>query len=151
MKPACRAADGSDTLQSQLQNLARSFAEQVVEAIRGTSLHELIGAKDGGSEVGNGRRARVVAGGGTPTPLSASPKKASKNGRLPRRSATDIQAALGQIVGLLKKHSEGLRAEQIRKELGMMPKEMPRVLKEGLSKKALRSKGQKRATTYYAK
>jgi hypothetical protein len=140
------------TLQSQLQNLARSFAEQVVEAIRGTSLHELIGAKDGGSEVGNGRRARVVAGGGgMPDPLSASPKKASKNGRLPRRSANDIQAALGQIVGLLKKHSEGLRAEQIRKELGMMPKEMPRVLKEGLSKKALRSKGQKRATTYYAK
>jgi len=29
-----------------------------------------------------------------------------------------------------------------------LPKEMPRVLKEGLSKKALRSKGQKRATTY---
>jgi hypothetical protein len=30
----------------------------------------------------------------------------------------------------------------------MQPKEMPRVLKEGLVKKALKSKGQKRSTTY---
>jgi hypothetical protein len=27
---------------------------------------------------------------------------------------------------------------------------MPRILKEGLEKKALKSKGQKRATTYFA-
>jgi hypothetical protein len=33
----------------------------------------------------------------------------------------------------------------------MVSKEMPRVLKEGLAKKALRAKGRKRATTYYAK
>jgi len=32
----------------------------------------------------------------------------------------------------------------------MQSKEMPRVLKEGVSKKKLKSKGQKRATTYTA-
>ncbi|HEY4015776.1 MAG TPA: hypothetical protein VGM06_20690 [Polyangiaceae bacterium] len=50
----------------------------------------------------------------------------------------------------MKKHKEGLRAEQIRSELGLQAKEMPRILKEGLGKKSLKAKGQKRATTYFA-
>lgn len=55
------------------------------------------------------------------------------------------------MVGLVKKHGDGLRAEQIRAELGMQAKELPRVLKEGLASRKLRSKGQKRATTYFAR
>ena len=50
----------------------------------------------------------------------------------------------------MKKSKNGLRAEQIREQLRMQSKEMPRILKEGLSKKKLKSKGQKRATTYTA-
>lgn len=71
-------------------------------------------------------------------------------GRLPRRSLEDITKALEQVVALVKKSKTGLRAEQIRQQLDMQAKEMPRVLKEGLAKKALKSKGQKRATTYTA-
>jgi hypothetical protein len=51
----------------------------------------------------------------------------------------------------VKKSPEGLRAEQIRTALSLQAKEMPRVLKEGVSTKKLRIKGQKRATTYFAK
>lgn len=50
----------------------------------------------------------------------------------------------------MKNNKEGLRAEQIRATLGMEPKEMPRILKEGISTKKLKTKGQKRATTYIA-
>jgi len=57
---------------------------------------------------------------------------------------------LDQLVSVLKKNKGGLRAEQIREELGLQAKEMPRVLKEGLSTQKLKSKGQKRATTYFA-
>ena len=71
-------------------------------------------------------------------------------GRLKRRSPEDIAKALDEVVALLKKNKTGLRAEQIRQELGMQAKEMPRVLKEGLGKRAFKSKGQKRATTYFA-
>lgn len=147
-------------LRTQLQELARSFADEVIAAIRGTSLQELLSSA--GHEVGNGRKAppvaprafasaraarnAVVAAPAAPT---ARPSRAS--GRLPRRSAAEIQAALDQIVGLLKKHKDGLRAEAIRTSLGMQAKEMPRILKEGLSAKKLTSKGQKRATTYFAK
>jgi hypothetical protein len=73
-----------------------------------------------------------------------------KRGRLKRRSADDIAATLGNIVTLLKAHPAGLRAEQIRKDLDMLAKELPRPLAEGLASKALRKKGQKRATVYFA-
>jgi len=74
----------------------------------------------------------------------------ARSGRLPRRSSEDIAKALDGVVALVKKHKEGLRAEEIRANLGMEAKEMPRVLKDGLAKKKLRAKGQKRATTYTA-
>ena len=51
----------------------------------------------------------------------------------------------------MKTHKNGLRAEEIRTKLGMLSKEMPRILKEGVAKKKLTSKGQKRATTYFVK
>jgi len=44
----------------------------------------------------------------------------------------------------------GLRAEQIRQKLGLAANEMPRVLKQGLSTKTIKAKGQKRSTTYTA-
>jgi len=144
------------TLQSQLQALAASFAEQVLGAIRETSLHEL-----GGHEVGNGRSSRTdtskaFASSGAPgkavSDRSSSPApRKGKNGRLPRRSADEIAGMLEKVVSLVKKNKAGLRAEQIRTSLDLLPKEMPRILKEGVSKKKLSTKGQKRATTYFAK
>jgi len=82
-----------------------------------------------------------------PAKVAAPAAKKSK-GRLRRRSPAQIAKALSQVVALLKSSKVGLRSEQIQKKLGMQPKEMPRVLKEGLVKKALKSKGQKRSTTY---
>jgi len=43
-----------------------------------------------------------------------------------------------------------MRSEEIRKALKLDVREVPRVLKEGLSKKKLKSRGQKRATRYSA-
>jgi len=93
----------------------------------------------------------VALGGGGPDPMPALPKRKGKNGRLPRRSAEEIAKALDKIVLLVKTHKDGMRAEEIRAKLGMLSKEMPRILKEGIAKKRLASKGQKRATTYTAK
>ena len=132
-----------NALHSRLNDLASSFASAVLDAIKGASLKDL--HSDGAAPVA-GRRARKSA------PKAAAPKAArARSGRLPRRSAEDIAGALNSIVVLVKKHKEGLRAEQIRKELGMEAKEMPRVLKEGITTRMLRTKGQKRATTYFAK
>jgi hypothetical protein len=139
------------SLQSKLTELAEAFAGSVLAAVRSVSLDELLaGTQRGRTEthVVNGTKAHVeeVAAKRPGRPRAAAPA----TGRLPRRSADDIAAALDQVVTLVKKHREGLRAEQIRTELDMQAKEMPRVLKEGLAKKKLKAKGQKRATTYTA-
>jgi hypothetical protein len=132
------------TLRSQLDALASSFANQIMAALSGASLQELVGSE------GPTRSVRTAGGGGTPDPLSV-PKRRGKNGRLPRRSGEEIAKSLEKIVLLVKTHKNGMRAEEIRSKLGMEPKEMPRMLKEGIAKKKLTSKGQKRATTYFAK
>jgi hypothetical protein len=129
-------------LHSQLASLAGSFASAVLEAIKGASLEELISE----SRTPTAKARREPATNGAPRAVRAR----SSAGRLRRRSPDDIAKALDKVVVLLKKHKQGQRAEQIRQQLGMQAKEMPRVLKEGLAKKQLKSKGQKRATTYFA-
>jgi hypothetical protein len=137
------------TLKSQLDELARSFAEQIVAALRSASLDELVSS--GGAAGGNGRAPRAPLA-KTPAATSArAPKAARSSGRLNRRSAEEIAAVLNKIVLLVKTQKDGLRAEQIRSKLGMQAKEMPRILKEGIAAKKLTTKGQKRATTYFAK
>jgi hypothetical protein len=129
------------TLRSQLDSLAASFANAVVDAIRGASLHELV-ASDGRASA-----ARPTAG-----PVAKSiGAKTTRTGRLKRRSSEDIGLVLDQVVSLVKKNKDGLRAEQIRTELSLQAKELPRVLKEGLRSKRLRKAGQKRATVYSAR
>jgi hypothetical protein len=132
-------------LRSALAELATNFTESVLSAIRTASIDELL-AGSGAGAIGKGRPLRS-----SPAPTKPSPRaKSTSAGRLRRRSAEDIEAALGQVVSLVKKNKDGLRAEQIRRQLGLQAKELPRILKEGLSSRTLKSKGQKRATTYYA-
>ncbi len=133
------------SLRSNLDSLAASFANAVLAAIRGANLEDLLAESGSGVRRGPGRPPKARAGSAAP----AAPR-GRKTGRLARRSPADIAKALDQVVALVKSKKDGLRAEQIRAALKMQSKEMPRVLKEGLAKKKLKAKGQKRATTYTA-
>jgi uncharacterized small protein (TIGR04563 family) len=121
------------TLRSTLNALATNLASDILDVIRGASLEELLGESAGGA--GRGPAESVHA---------------KEPGRLARRSAAELAEALDRIVALVRKHKDGLRAEEIRVALGMQSKEMPRVLKEGLTTEKLKAKGNKRATTYTA-
>jgi hypothetical protein len=132
----------ANRLQSRISELSSSFVESILDAIRSSSLEELVG---GGSAA---RDVRRPAASKAPAPRAA---RASSPQRLPRRSAEDIAKVLEVVVSLLSSRKNGLRAEQIRDELSMQSKELPRILKEGLSRKKLRTVGQKRATTYFAR
>jgi hypothetical protein len=140
-----------NSLRSALDSLAKSFAESVLDAIHGASLDELVAENRGASRRGPGRSsAQAAGGGGQPDPLKAPIAKKTKGGRLARRSPEEIAKALDLVAKLLKTHPKGLRAEEIRKAFGLDAREMPRILKQGLAKKKLKSRGQKRATTYSA-
>jgi hypothetical protein len=136
-------------LRSQLNALAANFAEQVIAAIQTSSLQEIVGSQTASGSIGAGRAAARSSHLPTALPLSTRAPKASA--RLPRRSAEEIAKALDKVALLVKTRKAGMRAEEIRSALGMEAKEMPRILKEGISKKKLTTKGQKRATTYFAK
>jgi hypothetical protein len=130
-----------NVLRVHLDNLAQSFAISILDAVRGASLEELL------AETSGGRRKRVAGRTGHSGPAQTLPKV---GGRLARRSPAEIARALDKVIAVVKKKKGGLRAEQIRAALKMQRKELPRVLQEGLAKKKLKAKGQKRATTYTA-
>jgi hypothetical protein len=131
-------------LREQLSSLAANFADSVLAVIRGASIEDLLSE----SHAAPGRAGRPHGRSTARSARVAAPR--AKAGRLARRSPADIAKALATVVALVKRHPKGLRSEQIRAELKMRPNEMPRILGEGLAKKALRSRGQKRATTYTA-
>jgi hypothetical protein len=128
-------------LNSSIQSLAENFAASVLQALQSASLEDIL-AVSSAAKRGPGRPASI-RGPGRPT---FSPSK-----RLARRSAEDIAAVADRIVALVKKHASGLRAEQIRAELGIAKKEWMRPLEVALASKKLTRKGEKRATTYFAK
>lgn len=125
----------STAFNKNLEAIAAKFAQDIIQALRGASIDDLVG---------------VTANGARPSRMGATSATASptKGGRLGRRSLGDIQQTLNQIVALLGNHPEGLRAEQIRSSLGLDVREIPRPIAEGLSSGVLSKSGQKRATTY---
>src|SRR5579862_5284755 len=131
------------TLRTSLNELASTFVDSVLTAIRTASVDELM------SPTAPSAGPRRISRPGPSIPAAGAKPRTTTSGRLPRRSADEIAAALDRVVSLVKKKKEGLRAEAIRAELGLQAKELPRILKEGVAAKKLKSKGQKRATTYF--
>jgi len=165
----------TNALRTAIADLAATFAAAVTAAIRGGNLEDILALTDSTAAAVPPRApaparpavrrprvaAKPVAKAAAPTATPAAPapapsKKASspakkaKPGPIARRSPEDIERVLELLVALLKSTKDGLRSEQIREHLGVRKEELPRVLKQGLSSRALKSKGQKRSTIYTA-
>ena len=147
------------SLHSSLNDLAHKFASDVLDAIRSASLADLHAESGAGRAPRAPGRPRSATTKTTskasratlalkPIKPAARPNALDKSVRLPRRSPQDIVKTLDQVVALVKMSKNGLRSEEIRKALSLDVREVPRVLKQGLSSKKLKAKGQKRATQY---
>src|SRR5579863_4260265 len=113
-------------LKSALNALVSTFADSVLAVIRESSLDDLL--SESGKARGGPRRER--AGKVEQLPLDLKPEVTD---RLARRSPEQIAQVVNKIVLLVKTHKDGMRAEEIRRKLGLLPKEMPRILKDGLA------------------
>lgn len=132
-------------LAASIQAVIDGFVDTLMTTIRSASLDELIGIEGGGAAT---RTVRTAAAARGSTPSKKAPK-APKSGRLQRRTVEQIQGTVLAVVGLVKHHEDGLRSEQIRAELGLDVRELPRVLQQGISDKVLAILGgEKRATRY---
>jgi hypothetical protein len=76
-------------------------------------------------------------------------KRGRKSARLARRSPEEIKKALASVVGLLKGKKGGLRSEQIQSALKLSKRELLSPIDMGLETKAIKKKGERRATTYF--
>lgn len=138
----------------ELQEQADELKSTAIEELRAHRLEVLDDLKDTDAELEElgviieieamaavlPRKARKIA--------SAKPRS---GGKRHRRSAAEIQTAVAEVVSLVKKHKDGLRAEQIRTKLNIDKRELPRLLKEGIKAKHLKSTGHKRSTTYFVR
>jgi hypothetical protein len=131
------------SLRDTIQQLAAEFASGVLGAIRGSSLEDILAEAGGRRGPGRPRKSSTLLG---EFPAGG---RSGKGDRLGRRSATDLARVVDQITELLSRNPKGLRAEQIRVELGLSAKEIPRPIAKALGSKRIAKSGQKRATTYF--
>jgi len=135
-------------LESLIREAIASYTAAIVDAIRSRA-HEAIDAALNEALAESLTAAAPAPRRGRPSKAAGAPTKAAGTVRLPRRSREDITSAVQDVAALLQKHASGLRAEQIRAELGLGRKELPRILKQGVADGTLTIlSGQRRSTTY---
>jgi hypothetical protein len=144
------------SLKNRISALAEEFSAGVLAAIRSASLEEIL--SEGGRSRGPGFHAPQAAHAPAASSSAAEPAKRGpgrprgrKSGRLARRSPEQIAQVVESIVGALKKNKTGMRSEQLQKLLSLDKKEISGPLNEALEGKKITKKGQRRATTYFAR
>ena len=141
-------------LKNRISSLAEEFSAGVLAAIRSASLDEILaGGSAAPAKRGPGRPPKANGAITTESSKAAVSKPApkKKGGRLARRSPEQIAEVVESIVGALKKSKDGLRSEQLQKALRLDKKEISGPINEALAGKKITKKGQRRATTYFAR
>src|SRR5687768_8154564 len=136
------------TVNDQIRDRVEAFAAELTELIRAAAMETVASALGesavgGGRGRGRGRRAAaVVVRGGRRGARAASREKGAKR---PPQEIEKLTAKLGDYV----KSNPGQRIEQIAKGMGTSTKELNLPVKKLIATKALKTRGQKRATQYF--
>jgi uncharacterized membrane protein len=129
-----------NAFRSHVSELATSLVESILAAARSVPLEELWADP----RRANGEPHRN--GGGVAIRPPAVNSSADARGRSTQAAAKTLEL----VVLLLRGQPGGMRAEHLRKKLGVSKPEITRALKQGLETKKIVSKGERRATTYFA-
>jgi hypothetical protein len=114
------------TLSSSLESLVTKFVDDILSTVR-SGLDEAV--------FGEGREERAPRP--TPKPTRA------------RRRNQDVSGEMERIVAAVGRHEGGIRAEEVRKELGIEKRIFVRAVQRLLAGRQLRKTGEKRRTTYF--
>jgi hypothetical protein len=129
-----------NSVDSDIESLVATFVADLTALVRASALTVVSDAL-GGQAVPQGRRKSAARGG-----ASASSRRAKGA----KRDPEDIAALTESLASFVKK-SPGQRIEQIGKALGTPTKELTLPMKKLIAAKRISTKGQKRATTYFAR
>jgi len=135
-------ANINDTIRAALD----AFVEDISNLIQQAALESVEQALAGASVI-PGRRGRG-AGRAVAASSFVSPGAPRKKGA--KRTAEELEQLIKQLHGYIAKNP-GQRIEQIAQGLDISTKELNLPAKKLIAEKKLSTKGQKRATTYFAK
>jgi hypothetical protein len=131
------------TIETQIQSRIESFTAELAQLIRQAALESVSEALTGSGMLRNsGRRAAGPA------------VRASSRSDFPsaagKRSREEIDGLSERLLDFIR-NNPGQRTEQIGSALGVPTKELVLPMRKLLREGQLKTKGQKRATAYYAK
>jgi len=134
-----------NSVNDRIRSRVEQFAEELSALIRDSAMETVREALGGG---GSAPR-RGGRGGGR---ASAAPSKVSNSRREKgqKRDPGEIERLTGRLLDYVKGNG-GQRIEQIAAGMGTVTKELNLPVKKLIAQKALKTKGQKRATQYFAR
>jgi hypothetical protein len=142
-----RALVSKKSIDEQIRTRIDLFVEELSALVREAAIEAVEDALQGGSAATPGRRTKRKQGprrkaGGKSVGQKAATKRV-------RRTADDL-TVIGSKVLTYVRNKPGARMEEIAKGLRSETKDLRRSVQDLIAAKKLRTKGQKRGTTYYA-
>jgi len=133
-------------LHRTIARLAEDFAANVLTALSTASLSDIATIAGSAPARATPRASTVAAN----VPSNDRAPRARRVKKRSRRSAKDLQGTVDAIVAALKKSIEGMRSEQIQRALGLSKNDVTQSLEAAIANRAVKKKGQRRGTTYFA-
>lgn len=133
----------SSDLDAALRDVVETFVVQLRDLFQRSALEKVQSAL--GGEVAAPRRGRRPKAAAAP---AAATGRARKKGA--KRTPEELEGLVSSLLAYVKKNP-GERIEQIGAGLGLGTKDLALPAKKLIADKQIRTKGQKRATTYFAK
>lgn len=134
-------------IEGEIQARIQSFTAELTELIKQAALQSVSDALSGPLAMGR-RASGVPRFVGHAAALRAGHALAARAGA--KRTAEEIEAVTARLVEFIQSNP-GQRTEQIGAALGIPTRELVLPMRKLVREGRLKTKGQKRATTYYAK
>lgn len=135
-----------NTVNDRIRSRVEAFAEELSALIRDSAMETVRDALGGGAAP----RGRGARGGRTAAVSSAPVRGGGRREKGQKRDPGEIERLTGRLLDYVKGNA-GQRIEQIAAGMGTVTKELNLPVKKLIAQKALKTKGQKRATQYFAR
>lgn len=126
----------------RIRSRVEAFAEELSALIRDSAMETVRDALGGAAPRRGARGGRAAA--------SVAPVRGGRREKGQKRDPGEIERLTGRLLDYIKGNA-GQRIEQIAAGMGTVTKELNLPVKKLIAQKSLKTKGQKRATQYFAR
>ena len=132
-----------NSVNDRIRSRVEAFAEELSALIRDSAMETVRDALGGAAPRRGARAGRAAV-------ASAAPVRGGRREKGQKRDPGEIERLTGRLLDYIKGNA-GQRIEQIAAGMGTVTKELNLPVKKLIAQKSLKTKGQKRATQYFAR